>query len=249
MRERILARRWFYEFELPDGSYTESYLPEHVRPLHDTRRRMLRHHLEERFGADWSPLRCLDLGCHEGYFAVELARGGCGEVLGLDAREPHVRHARWIAEALQLDVLRFEQADVAGIDAAAFARFDVVLMFGLVYHVSDLVGVLRTARALTKGVCMIETQLAPDFGGELEWGAADFRMAVRGCLAIVDESAEIARGNAEAAIAGISLVPSLGGLLWLLRAVGFGSVVGLAPPVDGYEQLARGARVMVAAAD
>jgi SAM-dependent methyltransferase len=247
LRERILARRWFYEFRLPDGSVTESYLPASVRPIHDTRRGMLLDHLARRCGADWSALRCLDLACHEGFFAVELARRGCCEVLGIDARQEHVDHAGWIASALGLDALRFRRGDLGHLDFHALGKFDVVLLFGILYHVPDVIGALRAARELTAGVCVIETQVAPELGGTIEWGSVDFEMPVRGCLAIVDESAELSRGNREASVSEVSLVPSLGGLLWLLRAGGFGDVRVLEPPPGAYEQLARGRRVMVAA--
>jgi len=122
-----------------------------------------------------------------------------------------------------------------------------VLLLGLLYHATDPVGLLRRAHALTRQVCVVETQVAPELTGELEWGAVDFRMPLRGCFALVDESAEVARGNREAGIASLSLVPSLAALLWLLRTVGFDKVEVLTPPGSAYEQAARGQRVVVAA--
>jgi 2-polyprenyl-3-methyl-5-hydroxy-6-metoxy-1,4-benzoquinol methylase len=38
---------------------------------------MIFDYLERRVGDRWAGLRCLDLGCHEGYFALQLALRGC----------------------------------------------------------------------------------------------------------------------------------------------------------------------------
>ena len=53
---------------------------------------------------------------------------------------------------------------------AGLREFDVVLMLGLLYHVSDIIGALTAARALTNGICLIEIQMAPELPAELEWG-------------------------------------------------------------------------------
>ncbi|HEV8581149.1 MAG TPA: hypothetical protein VGX68_18955 [Thermoanaerobaculia bacterium] len=34
LEDKILEREWFYEFELPSGKKTKSYLPEDVRSIH-----------------------------------------------------------------------------------------------------------------------------------------------------------------------------------------------------------------------
>jgi SAM-dependent methyltransferase len=168
-------------------------------------------------------------------------------VLGIDARAEHVEHAGWIGRAFGLSALSFQRGDLLALDPAALGAFDVVLLFGVLYHLPDPVGALRSARELTRGVCLIETQVAPEAEGVIEWGSVEFEMPVRGCLAIVDESGELARGNREASVSEFSLVPSLEGLLFLLRAAGFARSKVLDPPPGAYEQHARGRRVMVAA--
>lgn len=247
LRQRIFARKWFYEFELPDGTRTESYVSPEVKSIHPVRYRVLADVVRQRFGGDWSELRCVDLACHEGFFTLQLALGGCREVLGLDGREEHVDNAALISRAYDLANLEFARADIETLDPGPLGTFDVTLLFGVLYHVHDAIGLLRTARALTRGVCVIETQVAPDLGGELEWGSVHNRKSIEGCFAIVDESSELRRGNREASISGISLVPSLRGLLWLLGATGFAATEILQPPRGAYEQFDRGRRVMIAA--
>jgi len=66
-------------------------------------------------------------------------------------------------------------------------------------------------------------------------------------MAIIEETQELESDNPEANITHVTIVPSLPGLLWLLKAVGFKRTEVLNPPPDAYEQLASFKRVIVAA--
>lgn len=247
LEEKILARQWFYRFRLPSGRVTETYLPEDVLKIHDTRERMLMQALEAEFGHGWGDLKCADLACHEGFFSHKLALKGCKEVVGVDARGEHVEHANLIREVFGHENLSFSVGDIQKMDAEGLGRFDVTLLFGVLYHLENVVGALRLARAITKRVCLIETQVAPNLSGVTDWGSYKFNKSIVGCLAIVDESGELAADNKEANTTAITLFPSLPGLLWLLKAVGFKDAEIIPPPADAYEQLASGKRVIVAA--
>ena len=193
-----------------------------------------------------SGLRALDLACHEGWFAHAVQDLGFGDVRGFDARADHVDHARLAAAGCGRE-LAFEQADVHSLDAAATGRADLVLCLGLIYHLENPVGALRAAHALTAdgGLCLVETQVAPNLSGPLDYGHHTFVKPMMGNFAIVDETEET--HGPETSTTGICLVPSLEALLWVLRKVGFRDVQVLPVPADGYEQLRYGKRVMVAA--
>ena len=245
LEAQVLAREWFYRFRLRSGAQTRCYLAPDVEPIHDTRAAMLRAAVHGHFGArPRAGLRALDLACHEGWFAHQLRALGVDEVLGIDARASHVEDARQVTRAAGLDGLRFEQADVHGLQAG---RFDLVLCLGLIYHLEDPVGALRVARAHTAddGLCLIETQVAPSLAGPLEYGHRSFVKPMQGSFAIVDETDET--HGPETSTTGICLVPSLEGLCWILGKIGFGDVRVLPVPADGYEQLLAGKRVMIAA--
>lgn len=245
LEAQVLAREWFYRFRLRSGAVTRCYLAADVEPIHETRAAMLREAVQAHFGAP-APrgLRALDLACHEGWFAQQLRALGVDEVLGVDARQAHVDDARLAARAAGLDGLRFERAEVQGLQAG---RFDLVLCLGLIYHLEDPVGALRVARAHTAdgGLCLVETQVAPNLAGPLEYGHRTFIKPIQGSFAIVDETEET--HGPETSTTGICLVPSLEALCWLLAKVGFRDVRVLPVPADGYEQLLAGKRVMVAA--
>lgn len=244
---KIQDREWFYRFHLPSGQTTKSYAPDEVLVIHDTREQMMFQVLAQRFRDQWQSLRCLDLACHEGFFAHKLALKGCREVVGVDARPEHVEHAELIRAAYALDNLSFRVGDVQTLTAQQLGRFDVTLLFGILYHLEETVRVLRLAQATTEHVCLIETQVAPNMTGQIDWGSYRYTKEMVGCLAIVDEADELAAENQEANLTRISLVPSLPALLWLLKAVGFKSGEVVAPPAGAYEQLAAGKRVVVAA--
>jgi tRNA (mo5U34)-methyltransferase len=244
--EQIDAREWFYAFDLPDGERTRTYHGGALDAIHDTRWAMLKASLESRFKGDYGNLRVLDLASHQGFFSVRMAQMGFGEVLGIDARNRHVRDSSLIAELYQLEQVSFQQGDIHTLDADQLGQFDVVLMLGLLYHLENPVGALRTCRALCRDTCVIETQIAPGVAGVMDFGSYEFVRPLKGSFGLIDETEET--HGPEASITGICLVPSLDGLMWVLDKVGFSHSRVLPPPADAYEQLRHGKRVMVSAA-
>src|SRR6266540_2716441 len=192
LMRQVHERRWFYEFDLPDGTKTASYLP-----------------------------------------------------AGVDARAEHIADTTLMARVYGLANLRTVRADIATLDVAALGTFDVTLLLGLLYHVENPVGALRLARALTRRACVIETQVAPNMTGVVDWGSYRFQRPMVGSVAIIDETAET--HAPEASTTGICLCPSYEALMWLLGKVGFSRVERILPPEDAYEQHASGKRVMVLA--
>jgi 2-polyprenyl-3-methyl-5-hydroxy-6-metoxy-1,4-benzoquinol methylase len=245
--EKILGMKWFYRFRLPSGARTESVLSPEVLPIHETRERILLELLDPIFADRWAASDCLDIACHEGYFGSLLAQRGCRRVLGVDVRSENVSRAELMRDALRLPNLEFQQSDVTELDPRTLGKFDIVLTLGLLYHLEDPIGALHRVRAMCREVAVIETQLAPELGGSIEWGTAGSHKPVIATFAVVDETDEVRTGNREANTRPLSLVPDLKGLVRVLKGVGFSRVEVLQPPEDGYEQFVRGRRVMVAA--
>ena len=158
--EQALARQWFYSFELPDGSTTPTYQDSDITAIHDTRWQMLQSCLDQRLGNSREGLTALDLASHQGWFSVNMARSGFASVLGIDARESHVEDSQLIRDIYRLDQLSFRQGDIHELDQEQLGQFDVVLMLGLLYHLENPVGALRTCRSLCKNLCLIEQALA-----------------------------------------------------------------------------------------
>ena len=120
----------------------------------------------------------------------------------------------------------------------------LVLMLGLIYHLENPVGAIRTAAELTDRVCLIETQVVPGMSGFVDWGNYQFVKPLKGVFGIIDETYET--HGLEASTLGICLAPSTEGLMWVMEQVGFDRVELIPPPDGAYEQHRFGKRVMVA---
>ena len=125
---------------------------------------------------------------------------------------------------------------------------DITLFLGLLYHLENPMLCLRRAAAVTRGICIVETQIIDEIEGETEWGAVGWKRPYRGVLALIDETAEFDRVNPETGATPLVTCPSRTGLSMMLTHSGFRNIQFVASPPDGYEQLARGKRVMCVAA-
>lgn len=245
LEARALARTWFYPFRLPSGRVTPTYDGGALDRIHETRLQMMDAALARAFGGDMGARSAVDLACHEGYFSTELLRRGVGSVTGIDARPEHVANATLIRDALGFtDRLRLLQSDVHALDAAALGTHDLVLCFGLIYHLENPVGALRVARALTRRLCLVETQVVPGMTGWVDYGSYRFVRPLKGSFGIIDEIDDT--HGPEASTTGICLVPSIEALVWIMERIGFDRVEILPVPDDGYEQLVHRKRVMAA---
>jgi tRNA (mo5U34)-methyltransferase len=241
---QALAKTWFYPFKLPSGGTTPTYGTGELDPIHHTRSAMLEAALQAEFGADRGALSAVDLACHQGWFSAQLAQSGFGRVIGVDARPEHVADAGLIRDALRLPQIELIEADVHALDTRALGTHDLVLCFGLIYHLENPVGALRVARALTQRLCIVETQVVPGLTGWVDYGSYRFVRPLKGSFGIIDETGET--HGPEASTTGICLVPSVEALVWIMDRIGFKRVEVLPVPEDGYEQLVHRKRVMVA---
>lgn len=244
LETRALSKTWFYPFRLPSGRHTPTYDGGVLDAIHHTRTQMLDAELERSFGARLEGLSALDLACHQGWFSAHLAQRGFSKVTGIDARDKHVADASLIRDALNLGNWQVRQADVHQLDPLQLGLHDLVLCFGLIYHLENPVGALRAARAHCRRLCLVETQVVPGQTGWVDYGSYRFVRPLKGSFGIIDETGET--HGPEASTTGICLVPSVEALVWIMQRIGFSRVEVLPVPEDGYEQLVHHKRVMVA---
>jgi tRNA (mo5U34)-methyltransferase len=238
--ETALARHpdWFYEFTFSNGAATS--VPEPVvREIHDTRARLVFPALERTFGGRWADVDCLDMACHQGWFAIQTALRGA-RVRGVDIRTEHVERARMVAALAGLDKVEFVQANLFDLDPSRIGTYDLTLFLGILYHLENPVGALKVARGLTRELCVIETQVAreaPDL--TYAWGS-DPNLRTGRAMAVgrVDEH-HAAEGEA------VVLLPTLAALHDLLRAAGFADVEVADPHPGASAQFAARDRVVI----
>src|ERR1035438_4321310 len=104
---------------------------------HTTRLEMVNRAVDAHFGGNLGRVRCLDVGCHEGYYSVAMARKGAREVRGIDVREENLRRARFVAETLGLSNVGYEQANCEDLDRETHGSYELCLFLGLLYHLES----------------------------------------------------------------------------------------------------------------
>ncbi|MSO21029.1 MAG: methyltransferase domain-containing protein [Acidobacteria bacterium] len=238
---------WFYPFDFGDGVKAESYTPQEVAGIFETRREMAERAVRQHFGARLPEISCLDIGCHEGFYTLAMARLGVGRVAGLDVREENLRRARFAAAAMGCPQIRFLQGNCEQLPSAATGQHELTLFLGVLYHLENPMLALRNVAAVTKELCVIETQVIDEVTGQTEWGAQAWTHPYQGALAVIDETVEHSAEVRETGATPLALCPSPRALETMLRHAGFRKIERVAPAPGAYEQLARGKRVVYAA--
>jgi tRNA (mo5U34)-methyltransferase len=246
-QERLSALGpWFYEFDLGAHGRTVSSLPPEVLPIHQTRLQMVNQVVDGYFGSRLPEIRCLDIGCHEGFYSVAMARKGMREVRGVDVRESSLAKAAFVRDTLELRNLSFERHNCEDLPEEN-SPFELTLFLGILYHLENPMLCLRNLSRLTGEICVLETQVVDEVEGYAEWGAREWTRPYHGVLAVIDESAEYHHQNTEAGATPLATCPSPVALHAMLKHAGFRRSEIVVPPPGAYEQHQRGKRVVCVA--
>jgi tRNA (mo5U34)-methyltransferase len=238
---------WFYEFDLGEHGRTVSVLPAEILPIHQTRLDMLNQVVDGYFGERVRQIRCIDVGCHEGYYSVAMARKGMREVRGIDVREANLEKARLVAEVYRLRDLTYEQKNCEALSVEATGQYELCLFLGLLYHLENPMLCLRNISRITGELCIIETQIADEVEGQAEWGGREWTRPYHGVLALIDEAGEYYNDIGETGASPLATCPSLKALHFMLKHAGFRRSEIIEPAPGAYEQHQRGKRVVCAA--
>jgi tRNA (mo5U34)-methyltransferase len=238
---------WFYRFDLGDGLETTPAIPPSVVGIFDTRLRMLSTAVDAHFGGRLRDIECLDIGCHEGFYSLAMARRGVRHVVSIDARPENLNRARFVSAAMGVANVDYREGRVETLAADLGRTFELTLFLGLLYHVEDPMRCLRQVAAVTGELCIIETQVVDEVEGHAEWGSREWTRPYQGIIAVIDETGEFDAGNRETGVSPMATCPSPKALLFMLKQAGFRRAEILQPPPGAYEQHARGKRVVCAA--
>jgi SAM-dependent methyltransferase len=148
---------WNHNIRLAPGIYTA--FTEHPYPEHQTILSAIDRALCGRFDG----VRVLDIGCLEGYFAVECARHGA-DVVGVDAKEVNVKKCEFVKSVLGVDNLSFVLEDAMNVTRERLGAVDVVLALGLLYHLDDPFTFLHNLAGVTDGLLVLDTLVALEDG-------------------------------------------------------------------------------------
>ncbi len=100
--------------------------------------------------------RAVDTGCGVGFFSQTLTECGLN-VCGFDGRGENVTEAR-----SRFPHIPFEQADIEGKAILELGQFDLVLCFGLLYHLENPLLAVRHLRGLTGKCLLLESMCLPE---------------------------------------------------------------------------------------
>jgi predicted RNA methylase len=141
---RVHARFRYHSIELPDGSVLPG-----LQSIEDLRRRL------DFFGlpTDLRGKRVLDVGAWDGWFSFECERRGA-EVVAVDciALDTFLE-----AKDLLGSKVEYLTLDVNELSASRLGRFDIVLFFGVLYHLRHPLLGLEKAVELSTDLTLVES--------------------------------------------------------------------------------------------
>src|SRR5882762_3217043 len=98
----------------------------------------------------------LDAGCGVGFFSKVLQDAGLN-VHAFDGRTENIEEAR-----SRFQGISFAHGDVENPEIRKLGEFDLVLCFGLLYHLENPFSAIRHLRALTRKGLLLESMCFPD---------------------------------------------------------------------------------------
>jgi len=126
---------WFHQIDVGHGVRTRSVHPsEGPQPEDHPAPRWAK--IQDRMPQDLTGKRILDLGCSDGFFAVEMARRGADEVVAIDFAAAAIERLTWLSKQLELPQIKAAAGDIYALPAT-LGRFDFVFMFALLYHLKE----------------------------------------------------------------------------------------------------------------
>jgi len=145
-RARVEAEPyWFHRITLADGLVTPGWSDPETDKL-------------PRFGLpqDMTGMRVLDVGCAEGFFSFEAERRGASEVVAIDSMPESVRRCTLCRDALGSRVQPY-LANVYDLSPRTFGSFDLVMFFGVLYHLRHPLLALEKLLSVCSGTMLLQT--------------------------------------------------------------------------------------------
>jgi tRNA (mo5U34)-methyltransferase len=135
----------------------------------------------ERYGLplDLTGMSVLDIGAYDGYFSFESEKRGAYNVIASDIAEspPENKLEKGhlggndgfrLAKSILKSEVQFLEVNVYDIDSIVNEPFDVVLFYGVLYHITEPFLALRKVRSVTKELALIETAISKGDGLTME---------------------------------------------------------------------------------
>jgi tRNA (mo5U34)-methyltransferase len=110
---------------------------------------------------DLTGMRVLDIGCAEGFFSFEAEARGAREVIAIDSFPDSVRRFNIVKEARQSNAAAFLM-NVYDLEPKRLGTFDLVLFYGVFYHLKHPQYALERIRSICTGTLLFQTHIFED---------------------------------------------------------------------------------------
>jgi SAM-dependent methyltransferase len=158
--------KWHYAFRLSDGTFTQTHTKD-LQEWHDLRRQFIFGRIDSMIGS-LDGKSCLDIACNSGFWSIELAKRGA-VVEAFDHAESDSEKARAITAHYGINNVSFSVSDLFSYEPRG--SYDLILCFGLIYHLTDPLGACRRIRSWSKGATVFDTAVSDLEGPVLEIGS------------------------------------------------------------------------------
>jgi tRNA (mo5U34)-methyltransferase len=105
---------------------------------------------------DMSGMRVLDIGCNEGFFSFEAERRGAESVIGIDSSPVVVQHFHLCRMAMGMKADAY-LTNVYDITQRTFGTFDLVMFFGVLYHLRHPLLALEKVFEVASGTLLMQS--------------------------------------------------------------------------------------------
>ncbi len=136
---------WFHRIELAPGLVTPGWSDPY-------KEKVPYYGLPE----DMTGMRVLDIGCAEGFFSFEAERRGAKEVVAIDSFPDSIRRFNICRAALGSKVTGF-LTNVYDLSPQTFGTFDLVLFYGVLYHLRHPILALQKIASVSSGTVLLQT--------------------------------------------------------------------------------------------
>jgi tRNA (mo5U34)-methyltransferase len=140
---------WYHSIQLPDGQVIQG-----LQSLEQLRTRLAQFPIPP----DLTGKRVLDIGAWDGWFSFEMERRGA-EVMAVDSAE-HTQFG--VARELLGSKVQYRIGDICRLSSRDIGRFDIVLFFGVLYHVKHPILALETVCDLATDMAFVESFVTDD---------------------------------------------------------------------------------------
>jgi tRNA (mo5U34)-methyltransferase len=140
---------WYHSIELPSGETIAG-----IQTLQQLRNRIAQFPIPQ----DLTGKRVLDIGAWDGWFSFEMERRGA-RVLAID----NAKRTRFLkAREILGSKVDYQIADICRVTARDLGRFDIVLFFGVLYHLKHPMRALETVCDLSTDLALVESFVTDD---------------------------------------------------------------------------------------